>query len=58
MPKYSMPADEQEAIFRRWLETHLGLIMKVVRGCAPPQDQDDGRHQGFTDQQRGRTRTV
>jgi RNA polymerase sigma-70 factor (ECF subfamily) len=41
MPKYSMPADEQEAIFRRWLEAHLGLIMKVVRGCAPPQDQDD-----------------
>ena len=36
-----MPADEQEAIFRRWLEAHMGLMMKVVRGCAPPQDQDD-----------------
>ena len=33
---------EQETIFRRWLAAHLGLILKVVRGCAAaPQDQDD-----------------
>ena len=33
---------EQEATFRRWLDQHLGLILKVVRGCAEsPQDQDD-----------------
>jgi RNA polymerase sigma-70 factor (ECF subfamily) len=37
-----MTAPEQEAIFRRWLAEHLGLMLKVVRGCAPmPQDQDD-----------------
>jgi RNA polymerase sigma-70 factor (ECF subfamily) len=37
-----MTAQEQEAIFRRWLDAHLGLILKVVRGCAAvPQDQDD-----------------
>jgi RNA polymerase sigma-70 factor (ECF subfamily) len=37
-----MNALEQETIFRRWLEVHLGLILKVVRGCsAAPQDQDD-----------------
>jgi len=37
-----MTAQEQEAIFRRWLEAHIGLILKVVRGCtATPQDQDD-----------------
>jgi RNA polymerase sigma-70 factor (ECF subfamily) len=36
-----MTAQEQETIFRRWLAAHLGLILKVVRGCAPPQDQDD-----------------
>ena len=37
-----MNAHDQEALFRRWLETHLGLILKVVRGCtAAPQDQDD-----------------
>jgi len=37
-----MTAPEQESIFRRWLEAHLGLILKVVRGCAAmPQDQDD-----------------
>ncbi len=28
-------------MFRRWLDAHLGLILKVVRGCAAPQDQDD-----------------
>jgi RNA polymerase sigma-70 factor, ECF subfamily len=37
-----MTAQQQEAIFRRWLEEHLGLMLKVVRGCAAlPQDQDD-----------------
>jgi len=37
-----MTAHEQETIFRRWLEAHLGLMLKVVRGCAAvPQDQDD-----------------
>ena len=37
-----MTAQEQEAIFRRWLDEHIGLILKVVRGCAAsPQDQDD-----------------
>jgi RNA polymerase sigma-70 factor (ECF subfamily) len=37
-----MTIQEQEAIFRRWLDTHLGLMLKVVRGCAVvPQDQDD-----------------
>jgi RNA polymerase sigma-70 factor (ECF subfamily) len=37
-----MTAQEQETIFRRWLAAHLGLILKVVRGCAAaPQDQDD-----------------
>ena len=37
-----MTAQEQEAIFRRWLNEHLGLMLKVVRGCtAVPQDQDD-----------------
>jgi RNA polymerase sigma-70 factor (ECF subfamily) len=38
----AMTAQEQEAVFRRWLAGHLGLILKVVRGCsASPQDQDD-----------------
>ena len=36
-----MTAQEQEAIFRRWLEAHLGLMLKAVRGCAAPPDQDD-----------------
>ena len=36
-----MTAQEQEDIFRRWLGAHLGLMLKVVRGCADPQDQDD-----------------
>ena len=36
-----MTAQEQEEIFRRWLGAHLGLMLKVVRGCADPQDQDD-----------------
>ena len=37
-----MTAQEQETRFRQWLAAHLGLILKVVRGCAAaPQDQDD-----------------
>jgi len=37
-----MAVQEQEAIFRRWLEDHRGLMFKVVRGCAAsPQDQED-----------------
>ena len=37
-----MTAQEQETIFRRWLEAHLGLMLKVVRACvADPSDQDD-----------------
>jgi RNA polymerase sigma-70 factor (ECF subfamily) len=37
-----MTAQEQETIFRRWLDEHVGLMWKVVRGCAAaPQDQDD-----------------
>jgi RNA polymerase sigma-70 factor (ECF subfamily) len=37
-----MNAEEQEAIFRRWLNDHLGLMLKVVRaGAATPEDQDD-----------------
>jgi len=37
-----MTAAEQEQIFRRWLESHLGLMWKVVRGSsATPQDQED-----------------
>jgi RNA polymerase sigma-70 factor (ECF subfamily) len=42
MQKHSMTAQQQEAIFRRWLDAHLGLMLKVVRGCAAaPEDQDD-----------------
>src|SRR5258708_37401336 len=42
MQTQSMTAQEQEGIFRRWLDEHIGLILKVVRGCAAsPQDQDD-----------------
>jgi len=37
-----MTSREREAIFRRWFEEHLGLMLKVVRGSAAmPQDQDD-----------------
>ena len=37
-----MTTQEQETIFRRWLDQHVGLILKVVRGCAASaQDQDD-----------------
>jgi len=37
-----MNAEEQEAIFRRWLNDHLGLMLQLVRaGAATPEDQDD-----------------
>ncbi len=37
-----MTAHEQATIFRRWLDEHLGLMLKVVRGCAStPPDQED-----------------
>ena len=37
-----MTAHEQATIFRRWLDQHLGLMLKVVRGCAAsPPDQED-----------------
>jgi RNA polymerase sigma-70 factor, ECF subfamily len=37
-----MTAQQQETIFRRWLDEHIGLILNVVRGCAASQqDQDD-----------------
>ena len=37
-----MNTHEQEAIFRRWLDAHVGLMLKIVRGCAAtPADQDD-----------------
>jgi RNA polymerase sigma-70 factor (ECF subfamily) len=37
-----MSALERETIFRRWLDAHPGLILKIVRGCAAtPHDQDD-----------------
>jgi len=41
MQTHSITAQEQETIFRRWLDEHIGLILKVVRSCAAPQDQDD-----------------
>jgi RNA polymerase sigma-70 factor (ECF subfamily) len=37
-----MNAQQQETLFRRWLDEHAGLMWKVVRGfAATPQDQDD-----------------
>lgn len=37
-----MTAEAQEALFRKWLDDHLGLILKVVRACAStPEDQED-----------------
>src|SRR5690242_16099850 len=37
-----MNAAEQEIVFRRWLDAHLGIMLKVVRGCtATAQDQED-----------------
>jgi RNA polymerase sigma-70 factor (ECF subfamily) len=42
MQSQTMTPEAQEAIFRRWLDQHLGLILKVVRGCtAGLQDQED-----------------
>ena len=42
MLTHSQNDPNQEAIFRRWLDEHLGLMLKVVRGCtAQPEDQDD-----------------
>src|SRR5260370_10141624 len=42
MQTHSMTAQEQEARLRRWLGEDIGLVLKVVRGCAAsPQDQDD-----------------
>src|SRR5208282_550115 len=42
MQTQAMTAQEQETTFRRWLDEHLGMMLKVVRGCAAsPQDQDD-----------------
>src|SRR5436190_19870518 len=42
MQTHSMTSEEQEAIFRRWLDEHIGLMLKVVRGCAAsPEDQND-----------------
>jgi RNA polymerase sigma-70 factor, ECF subfamily len=32
----------RESVFRQWLDRHVGLILKIVRGYAlTPQDQDD-----------------
>lgn len=37
-----MSDEAREAIFRRWLKDHPGLIFKVVRGCVSAQhDQED-----------------
>jgi RNA polymerase sigma-70 factor, ECF subfamily len=37
-----MNAEEQEAIFRRWLSDHVGLMLKLVRaGAVTPEDQAD-----------------
>jgi RNA polymerase sigma-70 factor (ECF subfamily) len=37
-----MTAEERETIFRRWLDDHFGLMLKVIRSCAmSPQDQAD-----------------
>ena len=37
-----MTAQQQEMIFRGWLDAHTGLMWKVVRGCAAaPPDQED-----------------
>lgn len=38
----SKTAGGRETVFRQWLDRHIGLILKVVRGCAPAtEDQDD-----------------
>lgn len=37
-----MNAEWRENVFRQWLDRHVGLILKIVRGCAfSPEDQDD-----------------
>jgi RNA polymerase sigma-70 factor, ECF subfamily len=37
-----MTDKKQEALFRRWLDEHLGLMLKVVRACTMTrQDQED-----------------
>ena len=37
-----MTPQDQENLFRRWLEAHMGLMLKVARSCAAnPEDQDD-----------------
>ena len=37
-----MTAEEQETLFRRWFDEHLGLMLKVVRACTiTPEDQQD-----------------
>ncbi len=38
----AMSESEQESVFRRWVEQHTGLMLKVVRGwAASPEDQED-----------------
>jgi RNA polymerase sigma-70 factor (ECF subfamily) len=42
MDSESKAGGDREAIFRQWLDRHVGLILKIVRGYAvTPQDQDD-----------------
>jgi RNA polymerase sigma-70 factor (ECF subfamily) len=42
MDSESKTVENREARFRQWLDRHIGLILKVVRGYAlAPQDQDD-----------------
>jgi len=41
MQTHSRTAQGQETTFRRWLDEHIGLILKVVRSCAARQDQED-----------------
>ena len=36
-----MNAEEQEAIFRRWLSDHLGLMLKLVRAGAATQEPNE-----------------
>ncbi|HEX3625325.1 MAG TPA: RNA polymerase sigma factor [Verrucomicrobiae bacterium] len=42
MDSESKIGGDREGIFRQWLDRHIGLILKIVRGYAvTPQDQDD-----------------
>ena len=42
MDSVSNSGRDREAVFRQWLDRHVGLILKIVRGYAvAPQDQDD-----------------